>query len=868
MAFLRTEHVQFAGRIELHQLKDRYDHLPPPVRISLAAITVFLASFFGATMGLHLSIRPDYFGPVWPPIAVLVSALLLKPLRQWWIYLGVAAPAELTAGLLANIPWQMALAWVGADWIEALVAVFLLRRLFGGAPCFGILRETVGYLGVTVVFAPFVAAITGAWVLMIGQTSPGDWTAWHPWFMRNALTHLTLTPAILSWLAGKREKETLWPIWRYLESCIFLITLLGAGLYAFGHPANHVQDVLWLLSALMTLLGWSAIRFSPRVTFSSSLSVALIAIWRAAQGRGPFVVSSTTTTVLSLQMFLGLVLPSIMILATVIEQRRQADKRLRNREQRLGTLFGLAPDAFYLTDMTGTIVDGNRAAQELIGYAREDLIGRNLLASNLLHPSEIPKAEALLARSAAGAPTKPDEFFLRRKDGLQVPVEIRTFPANISGQTLVLAIARDITERQGVKEALAARMRQLEMVGRVNKEITRELDLTVLLQLITRRATELLGAAGGMVRLWDEASQRLVSATWHGVAEWLTDGSVHLGEKVAGTVAQRREGTIVNDFRTSPCTTSLCLEETGHPAVLAEPLLNRDQLVGVILLTAEQPGRHFTSDDSEILRLFAAHAAIAIGNARLYADLRHTYEGLQRAQEERVQSEKLRALGQIVARITHDLNNVLAIVLGQVELLRVQVGDPEVQRRLSILRIAAADGVHVIRRLQGFARRGSSGSLIPCNLTALVREVVELTRPRWQDVPQRRGVVIEVQTCREALPPILGHPAEIREALTNLIFNAVDAMPEGGLLTLAEHATPEGVALTVSDTGVGMTDEVRQHVFEPFFTTKGGQGTGLGLSLVYGIMQRHGGHIEVTSIPEKGTTFTLSFRTARTESPT
>jgi PAS domain S-box-containing protein len=862
MAFLRTEYVHFVGRIGFHQLKDRYDRLPPPVRISLAATTVFLASLFGATLGFRFSIRPDHIGPVWPPIAVLVSVLLLTPPRRWWIYLCVAVPAELAADLSASIPWQMALAFVGADFIEALIAGVLLRRLFGGAPPFEALRQTVRYLGVGVLFAPFVGAVAGAWILMIGQTSPRGWSAWHPWFMRDALTHLALTPAILSWLAGEREEEAFWPIRRYLEVGILLIIFLGAGLYAFGHPANHLQDVLWLFSAPWMLLGWAAIRFIPRVTFSASLFVTLVAIWRTAQGRGPFVVSSAANTVLSLQMFLGLAVTSIVLLATSVEERRQEDKRLRERKERLGILFESAPDAFYLTDLTGTIVDGNRAAQELIGYAREELIGRNFLALNLLHPSEMVGVEAFLARSAAGAPTGPDEFSLRRKDGSQVPVEIRMFPANISGQTLVLAIARDITEPKRAKEALAARIRQLERVRRVNKEVTRELDLTVLLRLITRRATELVGSAGGTVRLWDEASQRLVSATWHGVAEWLTDGLVDLGEKVARTVAQRREGMIVNDFRTSPSTTPLRLEGTGPPAVLAEPLLNRDELIGVIVLTAEEPGRPFTSEDSEILRLFAAHAAIAIENARLYADLKQAYEDLQRAREERVQSEKLQALSQMAAGIAHNLNNVLAIVLGQVELLQVQVDEPEVQRRLSILRTAATDGVHVIRRLQGFTRQRPSGSLIPCNLTALVQEAVELTRPRWQNVPRWRGVVIEVRTVLEAHPPIIGHPAEIREALTNLIFNAVDAMPEGGLLTLAEHATPEGVALTVSDTGVGMTDEVRQHVFEPYFTTKEGRGTGLGLSIVYGIMQRHGGRIEVTSTPDKGTTFTLWFRVA------
>jgi CheY-like chemotaxis protein/anti-sigma regulatory factor (Ser/Thr protein kinase) len=112
------------------------------------------------------------------------------------------------------------------------------------------------------------------------------------------------------------------------------------------------------------------------------------------------------------------------------------------------------------------------------------------------------------------------------------------------------------------------------------------------------------------------------------------------------------------------------------------------------------------------------------------------------------------------------------------------------------------------------------------------------------------------------LPPILGQPAEIRQALTNLILNAVDAMPVGGTLTLAGNATADEVILTVADTGVGMSEEVRRQVFDPFFTTKGGQGSGLGLSVVYAIMQRHGGHIDVASSPGTGATFTLRFRAA------
>jgi CheY-like chemotaxis protein len=155
------------------------------------------------------------------------------------------------------------------------------------------------------------------------------------------------------------------------------------------------------------------------------------------------------------------------------------------------------------------------------------------------------------------------------------------------------------------------------------------------------------------------------------------------------------------------------------------------------------------------------------------------------------------------------------------------------------------------------------------DLRIAVLEALEITRPRWKDEPQRRGVLIRTQTALEGLPPILGHAPDVRETLTNLIFNAVDAMPAGGTLRISGRVvnggaeSPGGAAwveLSVTDTGVGMNEEVRQRIFDPFFTTKGVQGTGLGLSVVYGIMTRHGGQIDVASAPGQGTTVTLRFQ--------
>ncbi len=177
----------------------------------------------------------------------------------------------------------------------------------------------------------------------------------------------------------------------------------------------------------------------------------------------------------------------------------------------------------------------------------------------------------------------------------------------------------EVTERKQAEDALGERMKQLEAIRTVSTEITRELDLTPLLDLITRRAAELVGAMSGVVYLWDETAQVLIPRAWPRLGEWIGDVRLKPGEGISGTVAQRRTGMIINDYRASPYAHPLFVERTGITAVLAEPLLYRDRLVGVITINDEGSRRPFTDQDREILSLFAAQAAIAIENARLHA---------------------------------------------------------------------------------------------------------------------------------------------------------------------------------------------------------------------------------------------------------
>jgi signal transduction histidine kinase/CheY-like chemotaxis protein len=321
---------------------------------------------------------------------------------------------------------------------------------------------------------------------------------------------------------------------------------------------------------------------------------------------------------------------------------------------------------------------------------------------------------------------------------------------------------------------------------------------------------------------------------------------------------------IVNDYPSWPHALAAPVAG-GMTAGMVEPLICRGDVLGAVVVVSTARGRSFAKDELELLRLFAAQAAIAIENARLYEALDQSFRDLQRAQEELLRSEKLRALGQLAAGIAHDLNNMLAAVLGQIELLKLRITHPEVREALATIETATTDGADIVRRIQDFARQRATSRLDPCKLAAIVDEVVEITRPRWEQDPERQGVTIRLRADVLGLPEVLGNAQEIREALTNIVINAVDAMPGGGKIDIRGTADEGSILLSVRDTGQGMPDEVRSRIFEPFFTTKGVRGTGLGLSMVYGIMERHGGRVAVNSSPGRGTTFTLQFQRATTE---
>ncbi|MBI3968701.1 MAG: response regulator [Chloroflexi bacterium] len=229
----------------------------------------------------------------------------------------------------------------------------------------------------------------------------------------------------------------------------------------------------------------------------------------------------------------------------------------------------------------------------------------------------------------------------------------------------------------------------------------------------------------------------------------------------------------------------------------------------------------------------------------------------KRAEAQLVQANRLRVLGEMAAGIVHDVNNMLTVALGPIDLLLNQTTDPKMRNLLVPVHRALLDGAQTMRRIQAFARQHGDTAQVPVDLDQLVHDVVELTRPRWQTQAQQMGVVWQVEAHTAPTPSVLGDPVELRELLINLVGNALDAMPEGGKLVIDVESLDTTARIKVTDSGVGMPPEVVQRIFDPFFTTKGARGSGLGLSMVYGIVARHNGEITVDSVPGQGTTFTV-----------
>jgi PAS domain S-box-containing protein len=330
-------------------------------------------------------------------------------------------------------------------------------------------------------------------------------------------------------------------------------------------------------------------------------------------------------------------------IARDITERKEAWEALRQSQERYGDLVEHSETLIFTHDLEGTLLSVNRAMVRRLGYEQaEELLGRKLsdfLASDVLSLFDAYLETVLKEGRAYGfmrvLTRSGEERILEyhnslRREGLATPI--------VSG------IANDVTERMRAERALEKRTRRMHALRAMSLEITRELDVKILPSLITRKAAALVGAVSGALYLWDETANVLVAHTVYSSGEWTRGKSLRLGEEIPGIVAQRREGMIVNDYWTSPYASSLALERAGFTAVIAEPLLYHDRLVGVLTINNEGTWQSFTEEDRDLVGLLAVEAAIAIENARLFAALSDSKRRLEELYELGVAMQEHRTL--------------------------------------------------------------------------------------------------------------------------------------------------------------------------------------------------------------------------------
>ena len=438
------------------------------------------------------------------------------------------------------------------------------------------------------------------------------------------------------------------------------------------------------------------------------------------------------------------------------------------------------------------------------------------------------------------------------REALPYSPAFRNLAASLASQAAVALsnsnLFRELTRRQGRLEALVD----------VSQRVTRLWPPATVQRRIADLYCNLLQAEVVAFHLIEEGRLVRAEARGEGV-DVLLPAEIAVGEGPLGQVAASGEPLAIPEVVGSAGLTPPQVEivaRLGLRAWLSVPVRAGDRLVGVLSAVTSQPST-CSEDDVAVATTFAAQAGIAVENSRLYAELERALEGVQKSQDQLVQVERLRALGEMAAGVAHDFNNLLAIVMLRTELLLARNQPQEVAESLGFIRQAARDGAQTVRRIQEFTRTRSIRPFSPVDMNKVIREVVDLARPRWKDQAQSCGVTYDVQVEEGPVPKVAGTAEELREAFLNLLNNALDAMPAGGRFTFRTATEGDRVVVRAEDGGCGMSEETRRRVFEPFFSTKGAQGNGLGLAVAWGIVTRHSGEIQVESTLGRGTTFVV-----------
>jgi len=898
---------------------------PASELIRLVLLCTYLALFavtyyFAALVGLQFRFQYFLVGIIWPANALLLAAFVLTPRRRWWLVLIATALAH-TAALGPVVPvWRLVWQIVG-NTVFAAVTAETLARIAGPRLHLGNRRQVVAY-AVTSFVTPLLFTLTApAFVLSLFHLEPNfsPATALLKLTLSSATAFLLVTPPIVLWANYDVRRVIEVPASRVFEAAALTISLLAVGFFAFNNDPEIVHSpslLLWFFPPLL----WAAIRFGPLGASTSLFAIGVMSIWGTARHVGPFVLSAQADKVLSLQLFWIVICIPIMLLAAVIREREEAEQRLReNREE-------LNRDYQHVSDLARKLIGAQADERKRIAGELRDEVSQRLalqIAALQLEREKQTAAEldAMVRLQEVGMRC------LQNGDGVKGPLtavldaaifltqadkgSIQLLDHSLGGLRLVAQQGFEdrfsdlfaVVTKQATSCRTAMESRERVIVEDIaeSRIFIGTPELQVLLDAGVRavQSTPFLSSSGrllGMVSTYyatphrpRERELRLMDLLARQAADYLERKQAE--EALTASSAQLRRFLEAAPTGLVRCSRDLrYLSANSAYAELAG--LSLEQIVGHRIIDVVGPDawdtlRPFIERvqkgervEFETLVPYAAagprhvhvvgtpekNGADVVGWVGAITDITE----FKRVERQLQEVEKMVAAGQLAASLAHEINNPLSAVMNALYLLKGRSDlDATATAWVSMANNEIGRVARIVRQSLSYYRVGVVAKEV--NLAALIEESLQV----FGDKVQRAGIVISKRI--KGNTNIIGFADEIRQVVDNLLVNAVEATQHGGRLTLYlrpsqswKTRTERGARLTIADNGCGIAKDCLARVFEPFFTTKAEKGTGLGLWVVKGIVEKHGGSIKLRSsdtTARRGTVISIFWPSAVKEHP-
>ena len=776
----------------------------------VTGLVVFVGYYLGAKLGFALTFRPHPVSVLWPPNSILAAALLLTPVRIWWLVLLAALPAHLAAELQSQVPPTMILCWFISNSCEAVIGAGLTRYLIGGPFKLNCLRS-VGFFCLGVVFiAPFLSSFLDAGFVRWNVWGQGAyWEIWRVRFTSNVLAALTVAPLIVTWATSGIPSLRNARRSRYLEVGLLLLGLLSvsfAVLYRLGSGTDSA-----LLYLPLPFLLWAAVQFGSCGASTALWIVTFSAIWAATHGHGPFAGGSPEQNALAVQLFLIVLSTPLIFLAAVIEERAKGETELRESDDRFRLLADSAPVFIWMSGLDKLYTFFNKPWLEFTGRTMEQEMGNGWAEG--VHPDDLQRCLKVYTEAFDAREGFVMQYRLRRNDG-----EYRW----VSEQGVARHDARG------------------NFVGYVGSCV----DVTELINKddALRESEERMRLAADAVNLgiweWDlSKDEAWVTDTRRAFVGWPASGKITLEHFISRVHPDDR-----NRIRQA-------IDDAIHKGKDYDSEYRMIFSDGSVRWMSTRASVRFDAN-AKPARLLGISIDIT---ARKQAEL----EALQRRQEVGHLS-RVAVMGEMAASIAHELNQPLSGIISNASAGQrfIDRGNVDLGELRDLLADIVADGRRagdVIRGVQSMVKKGAPARQ-RVNLNDLVMNVVHMVNADAVLHSCQMETLLDPN-----LPPIEADPIQLQQVLINLVINAFDAMRNTPLsrrkvVITTERNSDGAICTSVRDYGVGISEEAGERLFDHFFTTKA-EGLGMGLGIVRSIVESHDGTVAAENVEGGGARF-------------